>query len=233
MAKPGPQARMRYVRPVGASRARPVDGADLESLGSTVVMPRGRTVVEEGTPTNYVFKVSSGMLRTVHLLSDGRRSVINFLLPGDYFGFADESRHAHSIEVLADASLVRYPKRRLKDLIEHDPRTGQRFFSLICRQLSQAEDRMLMLSRKTALERIASFLLAMTDRGEDVEPDPNAATLPMSRADIADYLGLTVETVSRLLTLLRCKGVIELPCVNRFVVLDRRQLVELSESEIQ
>ncbi|MBI1774006.1 MAG: helix-turn-helix domain-containing protein [Proteobacteria bacterium] len=221
----------------GAIRQAPIaDAADaseaeLEQIGTVVMLPRGRTVLEEGDPANYVFKVVSGALRSVRLLTDGRRSIINFLLPGDFFGFTDTGHYTQSVEILADATLIRYPRRRFEALLESDPRAGCRFFNLICAQLSVAQDRLLLLGRKSALERVATFLLTMIDRrasrgkGNDVD-------LPMNRVDVADYLGLTIETVSRVLSQLRSRRIIDLPTASHVVLLDRAALAEISDCEI-
>lgn len=210
-----------------SSSPAPADkqGANLDELGTAHVVPRGKTVAEEGAPAEYVFKVVSGAFRMVRLLPDGRRSVIDFLLPGDYFGLAENSTYSHSLEVISDASFVRYPKDQLRQLLDSDPRASRRFFSLMCGQLAAAQDRLLMLSRKSAVERIASFVLAMADRSQRKD---GAIKLPMNRADVADYLGLTIETVSRTLSQLKSEKVIELPTACQIVLLDRDRLKAIS-----
>ncbi len=214
----------RLAPPTGAEAGT----ASLDRLGSLHVMPRGKTIVEQGDAAEHVYKVVSGALRMVRLLPDGRRSVIDFLLPGDFFGLAEDGTYSHSLEVLSDTSFVRYPKQQLKQLLEEDPRAGRRFFNLMCGQLSAAQERLLTLCRKSAVERIASFLLAMTERTRSPKTvDADTIKLPMCRADIADYLGLTIETVSRILTQLRESHVIDIPTASQIVVRDRGKLVTI------
>jgi len=222
-----------FLRPVPSASELGQDAVGLERIGSLQVVARGVTVVDQGDQAEHVFKVVSGALRVVRLLSDGRRSVINFLLPGDFFGLADSGTYTHSLEVLADASFVRYPKRQLREVLDNDPAAGRRFFNLMCEQLSAAEERQLTLCRKNAVERIASFLLAMADRS-NAQKNSSGTTvrLPMNRADIADYLGLTIETVSRVLTHLREQQIIEVPTASQIVLCDCDRLTALSDGEI-
>lgn len=200
-------------------------GPDLDEVGTAHVVPRGKTVAEEGAPAEYVFRIVSGAFRMVRLLPDGRRSVIDFLLPGDYFGLAENGTYSHSLEVISDASFIRYPKEQLRRLLDSDPRASRRFFNLMCEQLSAAQGRLLMLSRKSAVERIASFILAMADRSQRKD---GAIKLPMNRADVADYLGLTIETVSRTLSQLKTEKLIELPTACQIVLRDRDRLAAIS-----
>jgi len=212
----------------------PVDPAatDLDRIGSLQVAARGATLVEEGDPADHVFKVVSGALRTVRLLPDGRRSVIDFVLPGDFFGMAENGTYAHSLEVLADGSFIRYPKKQLRDVLNNDPQAGRTFLNLMCEQLSAAQDRLLTLCRKSAVERIASFLLGMADRSPAQGTAASVVVkLPMNRADIADYLGLTIETVSRVLTQLRERNLIEVPTVNQVILRDCERLAAIGEGE--
>ena len=201
--------------------------AGLDSLGTSVGYVRGKTVVEEGNPADYVYKVVAGALRKVRLLPDGRRHITSFLLPGDFFGFAEGASYTHSVEAVADVTLLRYPRRGFDTLLDSDPRAGRHFLGLVCRTLSATQDQLLLLSRKSALERLASFLLALADRKG---PGAKGAELdlPMNRADVADYLGLTIETVSRLITRMRTLHLIDAPDSHRIVILDRGALRAIS-----
>jgi CRP-like cAMP-binding protein len=216
-------ARPAYLRPVPAASSREAVSAELERIGSTVAYRRGQMLVEEGNPAEYVFRVVSGALRSVRLLPDGRRYITNFLLPGDFFGLADVETYTQSVEAVADAKIVRYSRNAFQALLERDPRAGRHFLELVCGELSAAQERLLLLGRKNAMERIATFLLTMADRTKASEID-----LPMNRSDVADYLGLTVETVSRLLTQLRGSRVIELPTANHIRVRNRDALKGIS-----
>lgn len=222
-----------YLRPLPTPAPESRGPLSFDRIGSLQVVARGATVVDQGDPAEHVFKVVSGALRVVRLLSDGRRSVINFLLPGDFFGLAENGTYTHSLEVLADASFVRYPKEQLREVLDNDPAAGRRFFNLMCEQLSAAQERQLTLCRKSAVERIASFLLAMADRSKaQGKAAATTVKLPMNRADIADYLGLTIETVSRVLTQLREQQIIEVPTASQIVLRDCDRLTAIGDGEI-
>lgn len=226
-------SRPAYLRAVPSPSATGHNSGSLERIGSLQVVARGVTVVDQGDPADHVFKVVSGALRVVRLLSDGRRSVINFLLPGDFFGLAENGTYTHSLEVLSDASFVRYPKGQLREVLDNDPAAGRRFFNLMCEQLSAAEERQLTLCRKNAVERIASFLLTMAERSNaQRESAGTTVRLPMNRADIADYLGLTIETVSRVLTQLREQQIIEVPTASQIILCNLDRLTAIGGGEI-
>lgn len=203
-------------------------GSEFERRGSVVLVPRNKALLEEGDPADYVFKVVAGALRTVRFLPDGRRHIANFLLPGDLFGYEDAAFHVHGVEAASDATVIRYPRQLFDDIIRRDAGVARQFLALVCGQLASTQDRLLLLGRKSATERLASFLLALAERMRGNGSQDKELDLPMSRSDIADYLGLTVETVSRTLTHLRSTHVIELPSVAHVVLRQRRTLNELS-----
>jgi CRP/FNR family transcriptional regulator len=222
-----------YLRPVPAAAIADIVEAELQRIGSAVSCRRGKMLVEEGDAAEYLFKVESGALRAVRLLPDGRRYITSFLMPGDFFGLADTAQYSSSVEAVSDARLVRYARRSFEAMFEHDARVGRRFFGLMSKELSAAQDRLVLLGRKTALERLAVFLLVMAERQvEGGKSDGGRVELPMSRSDVADYLGLRIETVSRILTALRKQGVIALPDPHSFTLLDRDALEDLSDSEV-
>ena len=221
-------AKAAALRPVPA--AIPSVTASLDSVGTIVNHLRGKTVAEEGNPADYVYKVVSGALRKVRLLPDGRRHITSFLMPGDFFGFAEGRDYAHTVEAVADVTLVRYARRGFEAMLEQDPRAGRHFLGLVCRALSATQEQLLLLGRKSALERMATFLLAMADKaghsGADTQFD-----LPMNRSDVADYLGLTIETVSRLITRLRAMRIIDTPDAHSILILKRDALEDISAGE--
>lgn len=218
--------------PAAARASERTTHRSLDRLGSIVVAKRNQTVIEEGQAADYVFKVITGALRVVRLLPDGRRHVASFLLPGDFFGLSPSGVHTQTIEVVADATCVRYPRRGFDAILRTDPAAIHRLLTLISGQLSAAHDRLLLLGRQTAAERLAAFLLALDHRDRSGAPKRPTIELAMCRADIADYLGMTVETVSRLLTEFRRKGIIELPEANHVVLLRRSALEGLSSGRL-
>jgi CRP-like cAMP-binding protein len=217
--------RATHLRPVPST---PGTISPLDKVGASVAYARGRTIVEQGNPAEYVYKVVSGALRKVSLLPDGRRHIISFLMPGDFFGFAEGAEYAHTVEAVADVTLVRYSRRGFEAVLEQDPRAGRHFLGLVCKALSATQDQLLLLGRKSALERMASFLVALSERIGASHKAGAEFDLPMNRSDVADYLGLTIETVSRLVTRLRSLGIIDTPDAHRIVILKRDALEDLS-----
>jgi CRP/FNR family nitrogen fixation transcriptional regulator len=192
-------------------------------MGATMAYPRNSEIFSENEPADYLYKVVSGSVRTYKILSDGRRQVGGFYLPGDIFGleFADE--HTLSAEAIADTKVLIVKRAAIDALAGRDAAVARQLFNLSGRELCRVQDRILLLI-KSAQERVASFLLEMSERG----PRGNAIELPMSRQDIADYLGLTIETVSRTLSSLEDSAAIEVPTARRIVLRNRPALSRMS-----
>ena len=207
-----------HAAPVGADPL----GQSMNLMGATMVYPRNTEIFGENEPADYLYKVVSGSVRTYKILSDGRRQVGGFYLPGDLFGleFADE--HTLSAEAISDAKVLVVKRSALTALAGHDALVAQQLFNLTGRELCRVQDRILLLV-KSAQERVASFLLEMAERVSG-----NSIDLPMSRQDIADYLGLTIETVSRTLTSLECAAAIEVPTSRRIVLRNRSALSRMN-----
>jgi CRP/FNR family nitrogen fixation transcriptional regulator len=185
------------LRQIGLGYARPSPGAQSgmtsDALGVDGVRmsyDRNAEIFGEGEPAACVYRVLKGVVRTYRILSDGRRQVAEFFLPGDLFGLEACDDHRASAEAVIDCELVS----------------------------------MLVLGRKNACERLAWFLIDMSER----IPAPDRVDLPMSRQDIADYLGLTIETVSRTMTQLQDDSMIALPSCRHVVLRDRQGLVDLA-----
>jgi CRP/FNR family nitrogen fixation transcriptional regulator len=197
-------------------------GQSMNLMGATMVYPRNTEIFGENEPADYLYKVVSGSVRTYKILSDGRRQVGGFYLPGDLFGleFADE--HTLSAEAISDAKVLVVKRSALTALAGHDALVAQQLFNLTGRELCRVQDRILLLV-KSAQERVASFLLEMAERVSG-----NSIDLPMSRQDIADYLGLTIETVSRTLTSLECAAAIEVPTSRRIVLRNKSALSRMN-----
>lgn len=206
--------------------------SELERIGVAMLCRKGQALVQEGDRAEYIYKVTSGALRAVRLLPDGRRYIANFLMPGDFIGLTEGESHGHSIEAISDAGLLRYPRSSFETLLDRDPRAGRRFFGVMCKELTAVQDRLLLLGRKTATERLASFLLAMAGRKAGNGNGRARVELPMNRSDMADYLGLRIETVCRLLTDLKARRIIDLPDIHSVVVLRRDELEDLSEAGV-
>jgi CRP/FNR family transcriptional regulator, nitrogen fixation regulation protein len=198
-------------------------GGPIEMMGAPMSFPRNAEIYGEGEAADYIYKVVSGTVRTYKVLADGRRQVGGFYLPGDIFGLELGDEHTSSSEAIADSKVLVIKRSALVALAERDSEVARELWTLTGRELRRVQDHILLLI-KTAQERVASFLLEMSER----ESGGNAVELPMSRQDIADYLGLTIETVSRTLTHLESIGAIEISTSRRIVLRNRAALNRLN-----
>jgi CRP-like cAMP-binding protein len=185
-------------------------------MGAPMSFGRNSEIYGEGEPADYVYKVVSGTVRTSKILADGRRQIGSFYLPGDVFGLEIGDDHGFSAEAITESRVLVVRRSALIGLANRDGDVARQMWTLAGRELARVQDHILLLV-KTAQERVVGFLLEMADR----TPEADAVELPMSRQDIADYLGLTIETVSRTLTMLESDGAIELP-TSRCVMLRKR-----------
>jgi CRP/FNR family nitrogen fixation transcriptional regulator len=217
-------ARPRHANPAAAPSADHPLNAAFEMVGAPVNFERNVEIFGEEEPAEYLYQVVRGAVRTYKVLQDGRRQIGAFYLPGDVFGLEAGEAHAFSAEAIAD-SVVRVAKRStIVAMAARDSEIAARLWAATARGLRNAQEHMLLLGRKNAEERVATFLLDMARRESAAE----VIELPMSRQDMADYLGLTIETVSRTLTSLESKDVIELPSSRRIVVRSRGSLQRLN-----
>ena len=191
--------------------------------GTQMVLSKDEELFAEGDDTEYFYQVVSGAIRSYKLLKDGRRQIDAFHLPGDIFGLEAGAEHRFSAEALGNASVIAYRRSRLTALIQDDPAFRDKIVSSTLRNLERAQEHMLLLGRKTAQEKLATFLLDLAHRlcGEDEQLD-----LPMQRSDIADHLGLTIETVSRTLTQFARSGLIRLQPAGRSIGLCNRSALQ-------
>jgi CRP/FNR family nitrogen fixation transcriptional regulator len=198
-------------------------GAAVEFMGAPMWFPRNGEIYCEGEPADYLYKVASGTVRTYKLLADGRRQVGGFYLPGDIFGLEPGEGHTFSAEAIGECSVLVIERSALIALAERDHNVARQLWTLTSDELQRVQGHILLLI-KSAEERVAAFLLEMADR----VAAGNAVELPMSRQDIADYLGLTIETVSRTLTHLQSASAIELSSSRRIVLRNRSALSRLN-----
>ncbi|WP_027548570.1 helix-turn-helix domain-containing protein [Bradyrhizobium sp. WSM2254] len=186
---------------------------------------KGTEIYGEKEPADYVYQVRSGAVRSYKLLSDGRRQIGAFHLAGDIFGLENGKEHRFTAEAIVDTTVRLIKWQSLELVAESDAMVARNLLSMTTTNLQHAEDHMLLLGRKTSLERVAAFLLEMDKRLSGVD----VMALPMSRRDIADYLGLTLETVSRAISHLHDLGVLGFigNTQRQIVLLDRQQLASL------
>lgn len=184
------------------------DLARLDAIAERITTPAGQALARQGEPADHVFNLTSGSARVFKLLSDGRRQIIGFLFAGDFIGLAADAEYALSVEAIEDVSVCRFRRSDYRALARERPALESALLDRATHELAAAREQMLLLGRKTALERIASFLTDLRERDPSRPAGPDTVRLPMTRAEIADYLGLTIETVSRGLTRLQSAGVI-------------------------
>jgi CRP/FNR family transcriptional regulator, nitrogen fixation regulation protein len=173
----------------------------------------------EEEPTDFVYKVVCGAVRTTRFLADGRRQIDGFHLPGDIFGLETGSAHRACAEAIGPCQVALVRRSLVERAAEQDASVARRLWGLAARELERLKDHMLVLSRKNATERVGAFLLEFSGRAGS-----RAVELPMSRGDIADYLGLTLETVSRTLSGFARGQVIDLPSARRVMIRDTAAL---------
>lgn len=186
---------------------------------------KGNEIYGEKEPAEYVYQVKSGAVRSYKLLSDGRRQIGAFHLAGDIFGLENGTNHRFTAEAVVDTTVRLIKRQSLETVAETDAMVAKNLLSMTTINLQHAEDHMLLLGRKTSLERVAAFLLEMDKRLTAA----GVMALPMSRRDIADYLGLTLETVSRAISHLHELGSLGFIGNNQrqIVLLDRERLASL------
>lgn len=204
--------------------------ADYRRLGWSLRLTPGQTLFHEGDPATRVFTVTRGAMKLYTLLPDGRRQVTGFMFPGDFLGISLDEEHAVSAEALDDVQLCWFPRSRFGDFVDGHPAMERQLYCLAAHELAVARQQMVLLGRKTALERLATFFMHLLERTERTGGKGTSCfDLPMSRSDIADYLGLTKETVSRVLGQLRDLRMIRLVTLDRIMVLDRAGLSMVAE----
>jgi CRP/FNR family nitrogen fixation transcriptional regulator len=211
----------------GTSRTLPTqcawDTSALESLMTLIQCEVNEVIYHNQDQAHYWYRVVTGAARKCTLMMDGRRHIVDFLLPDDVFGFGTHDLHHFSTEVVSTGTTIaRYPRLAAEQLAESDPQVSRWIRQKAFRSISRLQARTLILGHTSALARVSAFLLEWMDRCN--QPSGTTICLPMSRYDIADYLAIAVETVCRVLTLLRTQHVIVFRSTRRLSICDRRAL---------
>jgi CRP/FNR family transcriptional regulator len=219
------------VRPITICRSLEAKTlADLRSIGTVQRLQPEQPVFHEGDPAKRVFMLTLGALKIYTLLGDGRRQITGFMFPGDFLGMTVDDEYAFTVEALKTSELYWFSREGFDRFMESNPSVERELYRMAAHELAAAQRQMVLLGRKTAAERLASFFIGLLERQERVSGRPEKSfDLPMSRIDIADYLGLTKETVSRMLAELRSKRLIRLETQNRVETLDREGLAEVAQ----
>ena len=238
LSRPRENAAATDMNPCGACTVRSLtvcaalDPEELRRLAEilqTVRVDASHTLFSEGEAADTLYNVTSGTVKLYKLLPDGRRQITGFLMTGDFLGLAVNESYAYTAETVTSCSVCRFPRRKIDALMDEFPKMQRRLFSMASNELAAAQDQMLLLGRKTAKEKICSFLLMLSQRAARRGHKENPVYVPMSRADIADYLGLTTETVSRTFTQLKTAGVISLQEGNKVLIADLDAIYDMAE----
>lgn len=195
----------------------------LQPIGAAARVRRGRQIFVDGESAEHWYWLASGVVQVCSFDEDGKRHVAELVLPGDLFGLEACARRGATAEAARDAVVVSYPRARAEALVDADPRLARAFREVACGRLQHAQACLFRLGRTSALARVASFLLEIGERCRRAAD--GVVDVPVTRDDIADYLGLTSETVSRALTELRRRGAITLPTRQSVHLADRAALV--------
>jgi len=208
---------------------QPDELAELDALAERDFVRAGDALIRQGDEAAHLFNISSGSVRVYRLLPDGRRQITGFLFAGDFVGLGAGDHYAFSVEAIEDVTLCRFRKGEYLALIRERPTLEAALLERATHELAAAQKQILLLGRKTARERIASFLLDLPDLDPIRPSDEGHVRLPMTRTEIADYLGLTIETVSRELTRLKSTGLIEMLSLKALRVIQPERLRALAD----
>jgi CRP/FNR family transcriptional regulator len=188
------------------------DGAFDQSVmdSATRVVNRKEHVFFEGDAVTHIYKVEAGHVCVYRLLSDGRRQVIDFAFAGDFIGLGASGTHSLNAQATERSRLRCLPVSELRNIVRENPKLGLELYEAISGELNATRELLMSVNHRTAQERVAGFLLALSQRNARRGEDATSIVLPMTRTDIADFLGLTIETVSRTFSKFRAKGLIKL-----------------------
>lgn len=207
------------VRPLALCGAlAPADIHVIASIAHPRKIETGQQLIHEGDPAEDVFTITDGMLKLYKLMPDGRRQITGFMIPGDFVGLAYGHSYVYSAEAVVPTNACRFRRASLLERMAEHPELEHRLLGLASNELAAAQAQMLLLGRKSARERLASFLVGLAERRR--MPEGDTMPLPMSRSDIADFLGLTIETVSRVFTAMRKDRLLSLPDKHSVQIID-------------
>lgn len=232
------EVRLEDVHPCASCGARPLGvcadlkGNELQSMAcasETVSAQPGQALFHEGDPNPYVFNVVDGAVKLYRLLPDGRRQITGFLFQGDFLGLGGRGASSFTAEAMTPLNACRFRRGDFDQLLNALPALEHRLVALAGDELMAAQEQIVLLGRKTARERLASFLTRLSERQVQLGGAVGLVHLPMTRLDIADYLGLTIETVSRVFTQFKTSGLIQLLPGNDVALPDPAALKALGE----
>jgi CRP/FNR family transcriptional regulator len=222
----GSEAKYRYI----ANRRAPASAVlETEMFQGTVRRAAAREhVFVAGDLRTHLYKIDSGAVCLYKLTTDGQRQVVQFAFAGDLIGLGAQKEYALNAQALQPVRLRCLPVATLRRMAENDPSLGGKLYEALSNELSNLQEHLLIVGRRNDLERVSAFLLDLSRRNERSGGDPAVLELPMKRLDISDFLGLTLETVCRMLTKLRAAGVIEIGQSSSIALIDLEKLEELA-----
>ena len=188
-----------------------LEGEELERLNAImteVTFNAGDTIFSEGEEADYIFNVTFGTLKLYKLLPDGRSQITGFITVGDFLGLSNTQSYSCTAEAITDIQICRFKRTDLEKLLNDFPKMGKRLLGMARNELAEIQDQLLLLGRKTADERLASFLANMSKRKAFTGETPNTVNLVMNQNEVGEYLGMTPETVSRTMKRFRDRGII-------------------------
>jgi CRP/FNR family transcriptional regulator, anaerobic regulatory protein len=192
------------------------------------IVARKEHVFLEGDNATHVFKVESGHVCIYRMLADGRRQIVDFAFAGDFIGLGASAQHSMNAQATEQTRLRCLPTSELRNVIRDSPALGLELYHAISSELSATRELLVSVCQRTAQERVAGFLLALSDRNARRGEDASTIVLPMTRTDIADYLGLTIETVSRSFSRMRKNAIIDIEQCILITIIDSDALAEIA-----
>jgi CRP/FNR family transcriptional regulator len=201
----------------------------LRSLITRIHLTSKQVLFIEGDPAAHHLTIVDGVVSISKSMADGRRQIVGFMFPGDFLGVAEEDEYSCTAQAVTPVELCRFPRPSFEALANECPEIEHRLLHAVSTELIEAQEHMLILGRQTAEERLCSFLLHLGKRAPHRGEMDSPLHIPMPRADIGDYLGLSLETVSRTFTVLRDQGLIRLVDAHTIELLDRDELRQIAE----
>jgi CRP/FNR family transcriptional regulator len=215
------------VRP--APKIRPTSGFEQALAQASLRRVEAKEFVfAEGDPATHLFRIETGAIALFKVSADGRRQIVGFAYPGDLIGLGSQGEHVMNAQAVKPTRLRCLPIGVLHQSASQDPTLGFKLYEALAKELAATRDLMLTTGQRSATERVVTFLLAFSRRSARNGHDPSEFELPMTRGDIGDFLGLTIETVSRTFSKLKVLGLLELPQSNRVKLLDIHRLENLA-----
>jgi len=203
----------------------------LFTLSQRITLKPRQTLILEGDPSDLVYNVSAGTMMLSRVGADGRRQILSFLFRGNFIGLTANGHYRYNAEAVTEVELCRFDRAKLHELFREHPEMERAFRALALKTLEASQDLIYTLGRRSAVERVASFLLYLSEQHRILGACSPVIPLPMTRTDIADYLGLTIETVSRAFTKLKTDRLIRLKTAHSFEIVSHRALSDLAAAE--